>query len=201
MIYVVIAVIVAYLVGSMPTAFIFGKIFKGIDIRDHGSGNVGATNVVRTVGKIPGMAVFVIDFLKGYACVALIPFYLHQLVPGITVSNALIQILVASAAIAGHIWTIFLRFKGGKGVATTIGAVGALSPIILAIWLAIWLVVFGIWRYVSLASISAAVALPVIVVFMGKERDFIVFASILCIVIVYAHRSNIKRLIHGSENK
>jgi len=202
MTYIGLSLIAAYLLGSIPTGFIFGRVLKGIDIREHGSGNIGATNVFRSVGKIPGVIVFVIDILKGFVAVTVIPACLYRVMPQASgPAYGYVYILLGAAAIAGHIWTIFLRFKGGKGVATTAGVMAGLSPWILLGCLGIWIIVFAAWRYVSLASITASVALPVLAVLTGKDINFTVFCAVLCMVGIYAHRANIKRLIRGTENK
>ena len=197
--YVLMSIIAAYLIGSIPTAYIFGRVLKGLDIRQYGSGNVGATNVFRTVGKVPGIIVLLIDFLKGFTVVTLIPSCLEKLSHGITMDS--MYILLGSAVIAGHIWTIFLRFKGGKGVATTAGVMAGLSPWILLAGFVVWLVVFLVWRYVSLASIAAATSLPIFAVISGRDLYFVLFCAILCLVGVFGHRSNIRRLIYGKEKK
>ena len=199
MIYIIFAIIAAYVLGSVPTGYIFGRIVKNVDIREHGSGNVGATNVFRTVGKIPGITVLVLDFMKGLLAVTVIPLCLRKISPsGI---EFYVYILLGSAAIAGHIWTVFLGFKGGKGVATTAGVMTGLSPGIFLACFVIWMIVFAIWRYVSLASIVAAVSLPLFAVLFNKHISFILFCSAFCLVGVHSHRSNIQRLIQGIEKK
>ncbi|MFH1552381.1 MAG: glycerol-3-phosphate 1-O-acyltransferase PlsY [Candidatus Omnitrophota bacterium] len=201
MIYVALSVIAAYLIGAFPTAYVAGKLLKGIDIRKYGSGNVGATNVFRTLGKVPGFLVFAIDFLKGTAAVTLIPLGLQKISPDIVGTYGFIYIMLGAAAISGHIWPVFLAFKGGKGVATTAGVMVGLSPGIFLVCFAVWIIVFAIWKYVSLASIIAAVALPVFAALAGKSLDFILFCAVLCMVGIYAHRDNIRRLIQGTEGK
>jgi len=202
MTYFLAGVVLAYFIGAIPTGYIFGKLAKGIDIREHGSGNVGATNVYRTVGKTAGVTVFVIDFLKGFVAVTLIPFCIIKfcLEPGESL-HGFQYILLGIAAIFGHVWTIFLKFKGGKGVATTAGVVTGVAPIIFAICFSVWIIVFLTWRYVSLASIVAAILLPIVAVVMGKSFGFIIFCSCMTILAVYFHRTNIKRLLQGNENK
>ncbi len=198
---VILLILSSYLLGSFPTAYIFVKLIKGEDIRDHGSGNVGATNAARVLGKKIAVVVFAIDVLKGTAAVTLLPVLFAKITPGSSGFQTGIYILAGAAAIAGHIWTVFLKFKGGKGVATTAGVMAGLSPVILCTGLLLWIIVFSIWRYVSLASISAAVALPILSLILGKGLDFIIFSCIICLIGVYAHRSNIKRLIQGTENR
>lgn len=193
------AVAAAYLVGSIPTAYIFGKTLKGIDIRKYGSGNVGATNVFRTVGKFPGIIVLVLDYLKGFIPVTVFPLALRLLTDDPAAQSGILTIFIASAAIAGHIWTCFLGFKGGKGVATTAGVMTGLYPGIFLAGLLIWVVVFLVGKYVSLASIIAAASLPVLALLFQKNLTDIIFMSILCLVGIYSHRSNIKRLIQGEE--
>lgn len=202
MIYIILAIILAYLLGSIPTAYIFGKVLKGIDIRRHGSGNVGATNVFRTVGKVSGIIVLVIDFLKGFIAVTLLPFYLQKFLPEPIASYPFnIVIFLGAAAVCGHIWTVFLGFKGGKGVATMAGVVAGLSAVVLFSCLGVWILVFAIWRYVSLASIVVAVILPIFAIASGGDLYFLIFCAIFSIIGIYRHRENIKRLIQGTEKK
>lgn len=202
MIYLAGTLLVAYLIGALPTAYIFGKLLKGIDIRKHGSGNVGATNVFRTVGKIPGILVFIIDVLKGAAVVVLLPLVVKTIDPdAFILSYDYFYILLGASAIAGHMWTCFLKFKGGKGVATTAGVMAGLSPGVLGVCLIVWIVVFSLWKFVSLASICSAVFMPIFSLIIGKSLEFIIFTTILCIVGVHAHRSNIRRLIQGTERR
>jgi acyl phosphate:glycerol-3-phosphate acyltransferase len=200
MIYFLGGLIAAYLLGSIPTAYIFGKLLKNIDIREYGSGNVGATNVFRSVGKIPGIIVLLLDLLKGLAAVTLIPMFLEKL-STTTVESSSFCIALGAAVIAGHVWTVFLRFKGGKGVATTAGVMAGLSPWLLLASFIVWVVVFGVWKYVSLASISASTSLPIFAVIGGESFYFILFCAVLCTVGVFGHRSNIRRLIRGEEKK
>ena len=202
MVYIIISLIAAYLLGSMPTAYIFAKVLSGVDIRAHGSGNVGATNVARTIGKVPGIIVLVIDILKGFAAVAILPLIIKKIFPDTGDSfNETVLVLLGMAVIFGHIWTVFLKFKGGKGVATTAGAMIALSPVIFGIAIVVWIIVFSIWKYVSLASIVAAITLPIASVITGKSFMFVVFSAVVCMIGIYTHRTNIKRLIQGSENR
>ncbi|MFH1847349.1 MAG: glycerol-3-phosphate 1-O-acyltransferase PlsY [Candidatus Omnitrophota bacterium] len=201
MIYIIAAFAAAYVIGSFPSAYVAGKLFKGIDIRKHGSGNVGATNVVRVVGKVPGIIVFIIDLLKGTFCVIVIPSVLIRVFPAVNGKYSLVCILLGAIVVSGHIWTVFLRFKGGKGVATTAGVMAGLAPEILGMGLLIWIIVFFLWRYVSLASILAAVSLPILAIFLGKSLEFIIFTSMLCVVGLFGHRGNIRRLLQGTEAK
>jgi glycerol-3-phosphate acyltransferase PlsY len=186
--------VVSYLFGSIPTGYVWGRA-RGIDIRQSGSGNIGATNVMRTLGKGPGVAVLAIDAVKGFLPVFLPP----RVFPDLD-RNAL-QILCCLCVIAGHNWTCWLHFKGGKGIATSGGALLAFLPGPLLCALGVWLVVFAIGRYVSLASICAAVALPVAAWLMLKETTLIVFTAIVGGIAIYKHRSNIQRLMAGTENR
>lgn len=201
MIHILAAVACAYLLGSIPTAYVLAKILKGIDIREHGSGNVGATNVFRTMGKGAGISVFAVDFAKGLIAVTLLPLILQRIFPGPGKWSGDVLLLLGASAIAGHIWTVFLRFKGGKGVATTAGVMAGLAPLIMIMGLLVWAIVFSIWRYVSLASIIAALSLPAMSVLFGRDISFTLFCAVLCIVGIYSHRSNIKRLLTGTERK
>jgi glycerol-3-phosphate acyltransferase PlsY len=183
---------VSYLLGSIPTGFVWGKA-RGIDIRTVGSGNIGATNVLRTLGKGPGIAVLVIDALKGFVPVFFAPRIFTDL------DRATLQIVCCVAVIAGHNWTCWLKFKGGKGVATSAGALLAMLPVPLAFAVGAWGVVFAASRYVSLASIVAAVTVPVATWYF--DRPLVWFTALLGAVAIYKHKSNIQRLLAGTENR
>ncbi len=182
--------IVSYLFGSIPTGYLWGRA-RGIDIRTVGSGNIGATNVMRILGKGPGIAVLVIDALKGF-----LPVFFA---PRIFDSGTNLQIVCCLAVIAGHNCTCWLKFKGGKGVATSAGALLAFLPLPLLCGLGVWGIVFAISRYVSLASIAAAVAVPVATWFL--QRDLVWFTAILGAVAILKHRSNIQRIFAGTERR
>jgi glycerol-3-phosphate acyltransferase PlsY len=186
--------VACYFLGSIPTGFLWAKA-RGIDIRTVGSGNIGATNVMRALGKGPGITVLLIDAAKGFLPVWFAP----RIFPGVD-SNWL-QITCCVCVIAGHNWTCWLNFKGGKGVATSAGALLAFLPLPLQCALGVWLVVFGIWRYVSLASIVAAVAIPVATWFLTYDQVLTVFTAIVGAVAIYKHKSNIQRLWAGTENR
>lgn len=191
--------LVSYLIGSIPTAYIFGRIFKGIDIREFGSGNVGATNVFRVIGRVHGLIALVIDILKGFLCVSYAAGFFLYLSP--VQRPELYRVLVGMAAIAGHNWTVFLRFKGGKGVATSAGVVIGLVPKIFLLGFLVWSIVFSVTGYVSIASIIASISVPLFTLVFGEPAEIIIFTSLLCIIIVYRHRSNIKRLKQGEEKR
>ena len=202
MIEIIIPIILSYLIGSVPTAILAGKLLKKIDIREHGSGNAGATNVFRILGWKAGLIVLAIDMFKGFAAVWwLVP---EQSNPEMT---ALYQILVGVAAICGHIWTIFAGFKGGKGVGTAAGVFLALQPLPVLLSLIIFILIVSKTRYVSLGSMVGASLLPVVIfikkyLFNYQISDLIFILSIiLALLIIIMHRENIKRLIAGNENK
>jgi len=193
------AAILAYLVGSIPTSYIFAKLLKGIDIREHGSGNVGATNLMRTVGKAPGVIALILDAGKGLFAVIFIASAFYW--KGFPVSEPLFRVILGVLAVSGHIWTIFLRFKGGKGVATAIGVFLGLSPIVTTISLLIWLILVLIFRYVSLGSIAMALSMPILMLIFKAPFEYVVLAITLCLFICYKHKANIKRLLAGTEYK
>ncbi len=191
---------ISYLVGSIPTAYLFGKYLKGIDIREHGSGNMGATNAFRVLGKKPGVIVLLIDIFKGVA-----PFIIFS--PFFQEKDVFILLLMAIFVVAGHNWPVFLQFKGGKGIATSLGAlIGLALKIIVLRWvlpivLLIWLVVFLASGYVSLASMSAALVLPIFVLCTDQPSILLLFCSLLCLSIFIRHRPNIKKLLGGTESR
>lgn len=190
MISVVLWVFIAYLFGSLPTGFVITKLVKGIDIREHGSGNPGATNVNRTIGPAWGTLTFVIDILKGF-----IPVFLAAKFIG----SGPLLLLVALAAVAGHMWTVFLNFQGGKGVATSAGIFFALLPLPTACAFVIFTAIVAATGYVSLGSMLAAISLTVIA-FLTKQPLFLsVFALAVCLLIIFKHRPNIGRLLNGVE--
>lgn len=195
--------LVAYLFGSIPTAVWVGKAWYGIDVREHGSKNAGATNTFRVLGKKPGKVVLLIDVLKG-ALATLIPvifshFYLHLEVEALIK----IQILAAIFAVAGHVFPIFAQFRGGKGVATSLGVIIGLQPIAALICLVIFLVVFIGSKFVSLGAICASIAFPLVVRFVLKEESMWLFgfSILLSGLVIFAHRKNIGRLLKGEESK
>lgn len=194
--------ITAYLVGAIPFAYIAGKVFRGIDIRDFGSGNVGATNVVRTLGKGPGILVLLCDMAKGMAAVRLVPLLFGAMITGgFPISDQLVHMICGVLAVAGHIWTVFLRFKGGKGVATTVGAFFGLTLIGMLIGLAVFFLVAYVTRYISAGSISLGISLFVANLLMSEHREYIILSGALAVLIIYTHRANIRRLIKGTEQR
>jgi glycerol-3-phosphate acyltransferase PlsY len=195
--------IAAYIIGSIPTAIIAGRLLKQIDIREHGSGNAGATNVFRVLGWKPGLTVLLIDMLKGFIVV----FYLSTLVSPTGWDEALVQVTGGLVAILGHIFTLFAGFRGGKGVGTAAGVFLGLEPVLVFISLLVFIVVVWITRYVSLGSLIAACTLPLLLLvklflFKIPVSPYILYISIILLVtIIVTHRSNIKRLVNGQENK
>lgn len=195
-----------YLVGSVPFGYLVGRA-RGVDIRTQGSGNIGATNVFRVLGKGYGIGVFVLDSLKGVLPVVYAG-ALYQMTGGAAVaSGAGISLLAGLAAIIGHNYTWWLGFKGGKGVATSAGALLALMPLAMVCCLIVWAGVFFLTRYVSLASIAAALALPAIVWILATigvaafDPFLLLFTVLLAFLAVWRHRSNIKRLMDGTEHR
>lgn len=186
----------AYLIGSVPFGFLAGKV-RGIDIREHGSGNIGATNVLRTLGKPVGITTLILDVAKG-----MVPVLLAQH----SSNSSLIAILTAVAAILGHNYTCFLGFKGGKGIATSAGALAPLLPIPMLVALVLWVILFFATRYVSVASIGAAASLPVTLGIISATKGswdpvLFSFTALLSILAVWRHRSNIQKLRAGTENR
>lgn len=190
------AALAAYFVGSIPTGYLVAKAM-GIDIRQVGSGNIGATNVFRILGKGPGIFVLLFDALKGFAPV----FWLAPLFLGIDGGADLgwLRITSGICAILGHNYTCWLRFKGGKGIATSAGAFLALTPKPLGIAFLTWVIVFAVSRYVSLASIAAAIALPLATWLLPFGLPMKIITTIIGALAIYKHRANIKRLMDGTE--
>ena len=181
----------AYLIGSIPTGLLLGKAY-GIDVRREGSGNIGATNLYRTVGRKVGIITLIGDCLKGLLPVLLVK--ASSLPPEFAA-------WVGLAAFCGHVFPVFLKFKGGKGVATALGVFLALAPLAVAIAIALFAVLMFLWRYVSLGSISAAAAMPLAVYLLGESRTVTVVTLVIAAIVIIRHHENIKRLISGTENK
>lgn len=194
--------VLGYLLGSIPTGYVAGRI-AGVDIRKTGSGNIGATNVVRTLGKRYGYPVFAIDVLKGLSAVIISTALAHHL----DLTHRWTQVFGITAGVCcvlGHSFTVWLKFKGGKGVATSIGVIFGLMPLAALIVLGVWIVTFELTRYVSIASMIAAATLPIAVVLLSRHVQsdnavLIYFSVFLTAVIVLRHRANLVRLIRGTE--
>ena len=195
---------IAYLVGSIPTAIIYGKIFRGIDIREHGSGNAGATNVFRVMGWKSGLIVLLIDITKGLIATL---FIYKIAINSVPFEPVLIQIIAGLSAVFGHIWTIFAGFKGGKGVGTGAGMIIGIIPEAVLAALIIFIITVGLTRFVSLGSVLASITIPFYlffkkIFFQGNiSKTIMLFALFIPILIIYTHRSNIVRLLNGTENK
>lgn len=196
---------VAYLLGSIPTGYIFAKALKGIDIRQHGSGNFGATNVYRVVGHASGIVVLILDAIKGIIPVTLFADILLNQSLGL--DPILVRIVLAAAAVCGHNWTIFLNFKGGKGIAVTSGALIGLSftipqlGMIAGLCLGVWVLTVLTTGFVSLGSILAAIALPIFAILFNQPFKLVVFTVGLCLFAVYRHKPNIRKLLRGEEKR
>ena len=229
-------IVIAYLLGSIPSAVWIGKRYYGIDIREHGSKNAGTTNMLRVLGKRAALPVFIIDYLKGYIAVLLTAlahsetvfelicgaakltqseviyqFVVNEAIPVNTAWDINLRLIGTVAVVLGHIFPIFAGFKGGKGVATILGAgTGIYTPILLMCF-GVWCVVFAVWHYVSLASMVGGCCYPFFVtIFMTMSYDpaepfqsipFIVFSWLVAVMLVWTHRKNIERLRDGTESK
>jgi glycerol-3-phosphate acyltransferase PlsY len=197
----ILLIFIAYLIGSIPTAVLVSKYFFGIDIREYGSGNAGATNTFRVLGKQWGTFVMVVDVLKGVLAsflYLLLPYYLTN-----EWDRTNFMIGLGLAAVVGHIFPLWANFKGGKGVATLLGMVIAIQPIVALCVIGVFLLVLYLTRFVSLSSILASVAFPVfiLVIFNEPEPLYRVFAIAVALLVILTHQKNITRLIHGNENK
>lgn len=181
----------AYLLGSIPTGLLLGKLY-GIDVRTEGSGNIGATNLYRTVGRKVGIWTLLGDCLKGMLPV-LLAWKLGMAEP--------MQAWIGLAAFCGHVFSIFLLFKGGKGVATALGVYLALAPLAVLGALAVFILLVVIWRYISLGSIVAAAVMPLIIFFMPHSLELLTATALISAIVIIKHQANIKRLIAGTENK
>jgi len=184
------AVVVSYLIGSIPMGVLISRT-KGVNIREHGSGNIGATNVWRTLGPVPGITVLLLDMSKGVAAVLI----------GRHFGGTETELLAAFGALCGHSWSIFLTFKGGKIVATGAGVLLAISPAATLVALVVLLTTVGISRYVSLGSILAAVSVPISLYLLHMDGLYVLFGVLLMIFVIYKHRANIERILAGTELK
>lgn len=194
--------LISYLIGSVPAGYLAGRI-AGIDIRKAGSGNIGATNVLRVLGKRYGYPVFVFDFVKGTAAVE-ISILIFNNTHHAEVSRELCAILAGVSSVIGHSYPVWLGFKGGKGVATSFGVVFGLIPLAAVIAVTVWLITFGTTRYVSVASMMAALALPITVLVMLYVKllsglALLLFSICLAAIVIWRHRSNLSRLMSGTE--
>ncbi|MBI5476536.1 MAG: glycerol-3-phosphate 1-O-acyltransferase PlsY [Ignavibacteriales bacterium] len=208
-----IVVILSYIVGSIPTSIIVTKLAKGVDIRKYGSGNAGGTNVIRVLGWKAGVAVIGFDIFKGYVATMLVTKLMFGPVPFTNITPfediTVVRIIAGCAAILGHIWTLFGGFRGGKGIATAGGVLLGLATIEVLVSIAIFSIVFAIFRYVSLGSIISALSFPLTMffrhnIFKAELQGYntLIFFSIgIALLIVFTHRANIKRLLEGTEHR
>ena len=197
----VLLILIAYVLGSIPNALWVGKTFKNIDVREHGSKNTGSTNAARVLGAKLGIFTLILDILKGA-----LPTYLGIVLGANLLTRAagidkLDIIVIGMAAILGHTFSLFLKFKGGKAVATTLGVFLVLVPYAILILLVVFFVIFGLTKYVSLASIVSAVALPITVYLTTRHIPLTVLGIIIGLLVIIRHKENIKRLINGTESK
>ena len=181
-----------YLFASIPFGLLVSKYFYGTDIRSKGSGNIGATNVLRTLGAFPAVLVLILDMGKGITAVFLARYFLG------TDFSAVIAGLVA---IIGHSCSCFLGFKGGKGVATGLGVILMLSPLVTCLTVMVFALIVGITRYVSLGSVLGALLLPLLMIVFHQPKPYLYFACLAAAFVIYRHRGNIQRLLHGTESK
>jgi glycerol-3-phosphate acyltransferase PlsY len=195
-------VLIAYLIGSIPTAYWVGKYYHGIDIREHGSKNAGATNTFRVFGKKSGWLVLTVDVLKGVIA-ATLPYWFQSQFDGFKDELLILQLSTSFSAVVGHVFPIFAGFRGGKGVATSLGIVIGLNPLAAAICLGVFIFVFIFSKYVSLGAITASLLFPFVNYFILKNDNqiMIIFTLVLSFLVIVAHRKNISRLIKGEENK
>ena len=198
-----IAIVLSYLAGSIPFGYIIGRLW-GVDVRQHGSGNIGFTNVLRVIGKVPGVIVLILDIGKGALAVLGIAALSKIELDGANI----LPVLCGIVAICGHNWTIFFKFRGGKGIATTIGVFLALRPTVALISIAVWFIAVIITRYVSFGSLLFVLCLPVATAILGyfsgwnSQTTAILAAAVLAAILaIYKHKGNIARLLTGEERK
>lgn len=206
-------IILSYLVGSIPTSIIISKLTKGIDIREHGSGNAGGTNVMRVLGWKQGLLVIILDALKGAFAVVVIARLHYGGLPFQNVSPfddfTLVQIIAGIAAVIGHIWTVFAGFRGGKGIATALGMLIMIVTVDMLVAVGIFILVVSISRYVSLGSILAAISVPLTLVVrenilhdhIQSYSTLLPFLIAVSLLVVFTHRKNVVRLLNGTESK
>lgn len=202
-IYITIALVVAYLFGSIPNAVWIGKRFWGVDVREHGSKNAGSTNVLRVLGRKAALPVFILDILKGFVAVSFMGLMLSFVEVDENVIISL-KIVAVFAAVLGHIFPIFAGFKGGKGVATLVGSIAAVHPPLVFLCFLVWIIVLAISHYVSLSSMVAGCLFPVFTLSLSSTRavvPLVVFSIVTAILLIITHRKNIGRLLDGTESK
>ena len=199
----ILSVALAYLLGAIPFSLVAGKLTRGIDLRQHGSGNLGAANTFRTLGPVPGVVVLLLDAGKGAAAVGAAALLWRD---SVGLGRTDLMLLCGLAAVAGHIWTVFASFRGGKGVATAAGVFAAIAPQAFGICLAVWVITVAVSRYVSLGSILAATCLPATVYLTaaggkGDWKKVFCVAVVVAVLVVARHGGNISRILRGQERK
>jgi glycerol-3-phosphate acyltransferase PlsY len=194
-------VLLAYLMGSIPTSVWIGKAFYGVDVREHGSGNAGATNTFRTLGARAGIIVLIFDCLKGFLPVMLIPEISPYESGSVAYTN--LQVALGLGAVLGHIFPVFADFRGGKGVATLLGVVLALHLQAALISLGVFVLVFGITRFVSLGSLISAIIYPISLALLFREipPSLLIFAVVFASIVIITHQKNIERLLRREEGR
>lgn len=197
----IVFLIIAYVLGSVPNAVWYGKVFFGIDVREHGSGNAGATNTLRTLGNKAGFVVFFLDILKGFLATNLVVL-LKDIVPQ-SEEYFQVQMLLGAFAVIGHIYPVFAKFKGGKGIATLVGVLSAMDFRLILLLLVTFIIIVSITRFISVGSMISAILSPIYVglLYNWQQQSFLYFCLLIALLVVYTHRANIKRLIAGNENK
>ncbi|MDR3627177.1 MAG: glycerol-3-phosphate 1-O-acyltransferase PlsY [Ignavibacteriaceae bacterium] len=206
-------ILLSYLVGSIPTSIIVSKLTRGIDIRDYGSGNAGGTNVMRVLGWKQGLLVIVLDALKGVLAVIVVARLHYGSMPFANETPfddfTLIQIIAGIAAVIGHVWTVFAGFRGGKGIATSLGMLLMITTVDMLVAVGVFIVVFSVSRYVSLGSIIAAIAVPLTLIIrenvfnvnIPNYNTLLPFVILVSLLVIFTHRKNVVRLINGNEHK
>ena len=190
--------LICYLIGAIPSAYILGKLVKNYDIRKHGSGNVGFTNALRVLGVVPGIITLLMDIGKGYVSVMFAEYTYNNLYP---FSLELFLAVAGIVTVCGHIWPVYIGFKGGKGIAVGCGIFLKIALIPTLISTGVWIICVLLTNIVSISSITAVIALPILVILFKQPFVYAVISSMLAVVIVFMHRSNIKRLLKGEERK
>ncbi len=212
MIVLIIALLISYLLGSFPSAYVLGKTRRGVDIRRFGSGNVGATNAFRMLGRKLGIAVLLVDLFKGLIVVLLVGGCAYRILQNsnsflvaplsnITINESILKIILGFTVIAGHIWSVFLKFEGGKGVATSLGVCLGLCPkvALIVLLILVWVVVRT--RYISLGSIIGFLSLPLLLFVLRQPKELFIFGVTIAALIAWTHKPNIQRLLIGEEDK
>jgi acyl phosphate:glycerol-3-phosphate acyltransferase len=201
MVLTIILLTLAYLIGSVSTAVMVSKVGYGIDIREHGSGNAGATNTFRVLGKKAGIFVMLVDILKGVIAVKLANLHINY--PPETIPYVNLQVGLGIASVIGHVFPIWCNFKGGKGIATLYGMILAIQPPVALILVIVFVLTLTLTNYVSLSSILASLSFPIMILFIYNQQEILyrIFAVIACIAVILTHHKNINRLLQGNESK